>query len=170
MYPHSHTLHVHPTSSFMDSILPMHACPTAALLHMGPCPRCPWVHAPRCHCPCSLLWAYAHAVDHQQPSCPCTAHAVRCPAAHSGPHGFWRVQWLKAASNRAGAVSNFRTATPMPPCCAVSLADGASLQAEGPGGSRQHWTQHWSKDQLRCPSGSGRCPARARNLRMAKFP
>jgi hypothetical protein len=144
------------------------------LLPVGPCPSLPLP---------MLLAATAHAPCCGPQPCSCCGpptaqlpmYVVRCPAAHPGPHGFWRVQWLKAAApvaeeGRTGAVSNFTDINADATLLRGVAGRWRKFSGRGPWrGSRQHWTQHWSKSSYRAP-GSGPCPARARSLRVATFP
>jgi hypothetical protein len=74
---------------------------------MGPCPCCPWAHAPRCHCP-SLLPPVVPCSCCGPPTVQlCAAQLpIQAPMASGGFSG-WKQRPQCAKKGHTGAVSNF---------------------------------------------------------------
>jgi hypothetical protein len=132
--------------------------------YLPPC--CPWAHAHRSHGPMSSLplrprcWPMLWTPLPTARPCPCPLgpmlgpHAVgprRCGPHTGHPSGLRRLLVADLAVRRGRTRRGFRkpsrAATLMPLYSVVWLAGAASFEfaRTRPGGSRQHWTQHWSK-------------------------
>jgi hypothetical protein len=189
-YPHSHTRPCAPSilrCSFTHGITFSPSCMLAHHACMLASP--PWAHAhrshgstpvgPCCGANCCGMTAPMASGDFQWlTGAPVPRRETGNFPAQGSAEKCWEVLGRPKTKPRRplsedvnGAVQTSRTATPMPPCCAVWLASAGSFEFA------QAWTQvdpgsigpSIGQRAVTGSPGSGRCPARARNLLAASF-